>query len=421
MINNMYDAYDIAALLGLGDAISQHGDEVAFVCPECGDSEGRFSFKYNTGTKKDNTCHCFRCGYSGTALSLFMKHAEKDYAPNAYKDATRDIYSLLSSGKYAPSKPSENAVKKAAVKNATLRSDEDLNSVYRAVLLNSAKIPYREGELENMQKRGLTKADICKGLLLPTPDSGKLLARTLVAYGYNLEGVPGFYQRGQEWDWQSPQGYFCPVMLDGLVVGFQVRVDKPIGKAKYLWVSSADEENGCSPEARVSFLRGSEDNPVIITEGILKAYVTYSLLGREFTVIGVPGIQCLSRLSEALDKVKEGTTVILAYDMDKELASDDLLLLDAAYALADEAGMSIDEFLMKNGEEFKTVLKARRIRAAEEKLESLCKPYTSNIHSLKWDIDSDGVWNGNFKGIDDFLVGITADMRDKFKAYLKKL
>ena len=77
------------------------------------------------------------------------------------------------------------------------------------------------------------------------------IARKLLLEGYHLKGVPGFYvNRNGDWEtafYPANSGYLCPVYsAEGMLCGFQIRLDHPKDKRKYVWFTSSGLKGGTS-------------------------------------------------------------------------------------------------------------------------------------------------------------------------------
>ena len=93
-----------------------------------------------------------------------------------------------------------------------------------------------------------------------------------------MEGVPSFYINWEgNWDlnfYEGNRGYLCPVYtVDKYLAGFQIRLDHPKGKNKYVWLSSANQKKGCGISSIVGVSGKTEGSEIYVTEGILKAEI----------------------------------------------------------------------------------------------------------------------------------------------------
>lgn len=380
------------------EIIGRSGQSFRCVCPICG---GRGVMTINP---TQNLFNCFLCppseGMHGNTFDLEIKlnpwlyGGEKDC-----KKVAKNIYEYLKTGVCTEEKMSGASVF-TLTEDVTRASDEYVSAVYKEML---TMLTLKKDHEADLKRRGLNDAEIKYFKFRSTPTDGYGIARKLMSKGYNLKGVPGFCKKNGDWTLHvCSQGYLCPVWDDNRnILGFQIRVDKPFGGGKYLWLSSSGKEEGTGSGALSTYLVGLHHKEcVIITEGILKATVIYSLLKGNVTVIGVAGIQSIKALRPIFEQM--GTSYVFeAYDMDKRLPVDRLFLRNKP-DLSDE--------------EKKEIEKADRIQEAADKLISLCEEYDLKAHPLKWDVDRDNQWKGQYKGLDDFLY--EQKDRDVFLNYL---
>ncbi|MCL2772515.1 MAG: toprim domain-containing protein [Oscillospiraceae bacterium] len=105
--------------------------------------------------------------------------------------------------------------------------------------------------------------------------------------------------------------------IDGLTAGIQIRLDTPFNGCKYFWFSSTNENIGTSCGSPVGFIGNRWDKTVYVTEGYLKAIISYCLSGLTFAAVaGANNYHNLIGLFETLRQngVEE---IVEAYDMDK--------------------------------------------------------------------------------------------------------
>lgn len=179
-----------------------------------------------------------------------------------------------------------------------------------------------------------------------------------------------------------------------VLIAFQIRLDVPYQKRKYVWLSSAKMEKGCSPGSPVSF-SGVLNSPVVyVTEGVLKAEAAYQRTGQPY--LGNPGVSAYKELELALNRLKaHGVKVVIeANDMDKCIR----LHCDRAYseACADCEGSSHE--CPKKRE------KRDHIRKGCLKLYEICEKLGLICKRAVWDTDDEGYWQENYKGIDDWKL-----------------
>jgi hypothetical protein len=389
-----FNIEDVARIHGIQLLKPIKNGEAFAVCPFCGNTKGKFSYVIQKGNK-ENYYNCFSCGAHGGAISLHIALSNEDYSgADGKKRAARDIFQAINGNTSFEENHKKVSENMEYTDEAEKLSDEKISKVYYALL---KELKLKDKHKADLLKRGLTEKDVERYRFKSTPDGDERFAvcRRLIRQGLSLEGVPGFYiNRRGSWDMKIPgSGYLCPV-FDGeknLIIGFQIRVDEPKDGGKYLWFSSSGKQKGCSSGAVPTLLPGKCSDKVIITEGILKATVVYSLLKGEISVIGVPGVKSIKGIDDYLSRFDTARTLIFeSYDMDKAMKSKD------------------------EHEKQKTERLAEDTRKLLQKIEEL--GFMS--HSLKWDYDKDGLWKGTFKGLDDFLLDYKD--RDVFVRYLSK-
>lgn len=129
-------------------------------------------------------------------------------------------------------------------------------------------------------QRGLGDDTIARNLYASVPNRivGDNLAETL-SKEFNLEGIPGFYKNTNgKWCLNTyHKGYYVPFRNHkGLIFGIQIRLDVPIDRKKYVWLSTANKEGGASSGSPLHFVNTNiikETNAIYVTEGTLKADV----------------------------------------------------------------------------------------------------------------------------------------------------
>lgn len=249
-------------------------------------------------------------------------------AAGSFKEAANGAYLHRLTDVSPPAQPVKKP-KQTNMQTVPRASVEHRDAVYTA-LLYSYLVLAKEHEAK-LLARGLDPATIrASGYAsTPPPAYAANVARALAPM--NLEGVPGFYREGGEWQIRDlPRGFFVPVRDEqGRMQGLQIRLDVPFGKTKYLWFSTGpDITNNAGrikyPEgtssgapahyAKPHLLRSAQE--VTITEGALKADVIAYLTATP--VIGFAGVSCFSsdfatRLRETFPNLRR---VAIAYDRD---------------------------------------------------------------------------------------------------------
>lgn len=396
--------------------ILRRGKDTTCVCPLCGDSRGKFSYFVKKGSK-ENLWNCFNCNEGGDAIKLHMMITGN----TDYQSAIKDIFNIINGNVEFKNKHIDVPKTEKEEEETPKASDEYCSTVYRAML---GFLELRKEHHDNLLKRGFPEDIITWLKFRSTPKDTVGICKKLQGAGYSLEGVPGFYlNKHEEWDLNiTGHGFFCPVydMERNLILGFQIRVDKPIGNAKYLWFSSIGFSKGVGSGSLATYLPGNNDKVIIITEGILKATLIWTLLGGEVTVIGIPGIRVRKCLQSYLQMYENNAFVYEAYDMEKILRPEDMPLYNECLADAKKRGIELDDLLRKDEKDginkYKAIKKWRNVASAAEDMCAEIHEFGIDTHSLTWDINKDKLWNGNDKGLDDFLAGY--EFKDKFLTYI---
>lgn len=380
------------------------GDDASYnvVCPFCGDRRGKCNFVVYKDGELANVYHCFHCDAAGNMLTLYVELTGL-YGSDCYKKAYHEIQKKLDLG------AGEQMEKRLEIQCQKKKQKESLakpvdykrrDHTYRELLTLLQLSPQHRKDLLS---RGLTETEVANmealGYKSTCAEESVAIARKLLKRGCRLEGVPGFFMNYHgDWEiafYQKNNGYLCPVWSDeGLLIAFQIRLDVPYQKRKYVWLSSAKMEKGCSPGSPVSF-SGVLNSPVVyVTEGVLKAEAAYQRTGQPY--LGNPGVSAYKELELALNRLKaHGVKVVIeANDMDKCIR----LHCDCAYseACADCEGSSHE--CPKKRE------KRDHIRKGCLKLYEICEKLGLICKRAVWDTDDEGYWQENYKGIDDWKL-----------------
>lgn len=360
----MAGVVELCSCYGKIEILQNHGNQLQGTCPRCGDKRGKFYISLNK-----NGIFCHHCNLKGNMVTLLSECFGNTYSDDkeGFVNFLKDVTELSTKGAATWDNISKKRFLQQDINIETIERKQDsyCSKVYYSML---SMLDLREEHYNDLKRRGLSDEDIKRFRFRSTPQNPKEIVKKLLAQGFDLEGIPGFYtDKYKNWSMSLPcQGYFCPV-FDGeqnLIMGFQIRVDSPVNGAKYIWFSSSNKEKGVSSGSLTTCLPGKQTGPIIITEGILKATVIYCLLKKEITVLGVPGVNAIKGLKTYLDRYAGMSYAFEAYDMDAET----------------------NEKVLK----------------AKEDLITLIQSFDIDVHSLNWDT-KDGKWNGTYKGLDDFL------------------
>lgn len=377
------------------------GNSFGVVCPFCGDARGKMNFRIMKNGEPANTYHCFCCGASGNMLTLYAEIKGLQGA-NRFKQAYREIRDSLE-GHHKYLLPS--------LKQGLSASQEDPQStpeqkdlVYRRMLeLLSLSNVHRD----HLLARGFTEKEIGTFGFRSTPLSGtETLARKLIREGYSLSGIPGFFvNHHRNWDaafFRKTRGFLCPAYdLDGRISGFQIRLDEPYDGRKYIWLSSTNRNRGTGSRSPITFLGNPKSKIIGVTEGILKAEAAYAMSGCSF--LGIPGVNQYREMEKALQVLKENglQEVREYYDMDK------FCDIHCNQNYKPEICTSCTNRKLKSAKTCPYKERKReQIRDGCRRLYEICGSLGISCTRQVWELNQEGVWNGQNKGIDDHWLSV---------------
>lgn len=175
-------------------------------------------------------------------------------------------------------------------------------------------------------------------------------------------------------------------------------MDKPQQKRKYIWFTSSGLDGGTSSKSPAGLSGKVINGTIRVTEGILKAQIAYQCSGLSY--IGNPGVSNHKGLQQMLASLKEQGlhTVYECYDMDK------MLVLDCK---GDYDSTCKQCEWRSTGTKMECPRKRQKrdaIRQGCIKLYDICKELDLSCIRVTWDTNEDGLWNGAYKGIDDWLL-----------------
>lgn len=290
-------------------------------CPFCGDARGKLKVNY-----ENNTWRCNYCGEKGGMLALYSRQNGNISNSEAYWRICDELLIQLDSNKNCDSPVTDRIKSNAPPAN---RAETPVIHKTLSSLLSLLKLS-DEHRLHLKTVRCLSDKQIDKIGFKSTPPFYKCdkIARTLIANGCTLEGVPGFYKRNGIWTvmfCSYTNGIIIPVRnIDGLITGLQIRLDVPLKNddsdksgAKYIWHSSGSKPYGTSPGGPVQFIGNKHAKRVYVTEGYLKSYIAHCLSGETFAaMLSANSTAALKELFLTL--VKNGTkTIVEVLDIDK--------------------------------------------------------------------------------------------------------
>ena len=364
-----FTIFDVAKMLDMeflencksGYQVKDTQNAANVVCPFCGDARGKASICICAEGKIMNVFHCFDCGTGHNMLTLYAELCHLT-GKDRYKKAYREIYRR---------KQKEPGRKK--------KTRQAMQEESQGIKKRARKQKEYLAEPVNLEQRH----QVYKKML----------------------SVPSFYINWEgNWDlnfYEGNRGYLCPVYtVDKYLAGFQIRLDHPKGKNKYVWLSSANQKKGCGISSIVGVSGKTEGSEIYVTEGILKAEIAHQVSGKTF--LGNPGIGNWRDLYEVLQVLKKRglSHVEEVYDMDKQLR----LVCDQKYS---EICEECEDRKKKGNPNFecpKKRLKRDTIRKGCNHTYHICEELSLSCNRNQWDLDPDGLWAEHEKGIDDWLT-----------------
>lgn len=399
---------DVADLLCIRRLQGGTPDAFGVECPFCGDTRGKCNFCVMGDGEVKNVYHCYHCGAAGNMLTLYAELAGL-YGADRYKEAYREVKEKLATGDQRMRiRRQRNLERVKSAEKAQKECELDLSNldmVYREML---SMLKLKERHKADLRRRGLSEKEIMQmeqlGYRSTEYKDSQRIARRLLAGGFHLKGVPGFFINSHG-DWEAAfypynEGYLCPALaVDGKISGFQIRLDKPYKKRKYIWFTSRGLDGGRSSKSPVGLSGKMTGNTICVTEGILKAEIAYRRSGTAY--IGNPGVSHCKALYKMLEELKGHglQTVLECYDMDKKM----ILECKKDYG----AACGACEWKHKAFSGFECPEKRRKrdgIRNGCLSLYTMCKELGLKCCRMEWDTDENGVWIGDYKGIDDWVT-----------------
>lgn len=330
-------------------------------CPFCDDKKGHLYLTLEGTNGRYNVYKCVRCGEHGTNIDLYSKIYNVD-RKTAFKE-------LLGNDITSKSKEIIKKVNETNINIIPAKPVEYLDKVYRTFL---SMLDLSFEHKSNLLKRGLSLEYIKKNNYksLPVDFKKKNEICLKLSKAYDLKGVPGFYVNDYGyWDMYCPKGMLIRSLnKDGLIQGFQIRLDEPKNGKRYKYFSSSgfpkSKPNGTKADAHVHISYGIKKNSkrVGITEGPLKADIATYFTG--ITFFAIPGVNVAQ--NELVDTLKtmDMESVDICFDMD--------------------------------------ILNKPEVKKALNSLISKLKENNINYNVKKW--EKEYLSNKEIKGIDDYLL-----------------
>lgn len=255
-----YKITDILNLCGIDYSVRGSRTNTYVDCPFCGTKK-----KMNINFE-DDVFSCPKCGKSGGMLDLYSLLTDVP-RENANKDIISKLEISLST-KNVRKKPHKTVEKEKPV-DFVLR-----DKIYRELLRCLKLSEYHRNVLK--AERHLSDKNIERYLFRSVPMFGYRTIANAIHDKYNFDSEAGFFINEDSWDLNfNPKmsGIIIPAFsVNGLIKGLHIRLDKPIGKARYIWLTSDGLSNGTTCNSPSSFYEASKKRTkLLLTEGEFKA------------------------------------------------------------------------------------------------------------------------------------------------------
>lgn len=385
-----YDIRDVVRILNLRIRHKNaHSYDVD--CPFCNFKTG----KMNVNIERD----VFRCNYcneQGGMLDLYAKLYNLTKS-----EANRQIREALNLGQYREDyKAPERKEEPPPVESSERAKEEEIDRTYSEML---SMLTLSRKHQEDLLRRGLTPEQICIQRYRSVPVFGmKQMVNTLLEKGCTVKGVPGFYL-GEDGRWTvnlsaKKSGILIPVLsMEGRIQGFQIRLDQVTDSRKYIWFSSVNNRLGTSSGSPVHIIGSPEAEEVYVTEGALKGTIAHYLSGNTFIcAAGVTQYRSLKPVLEAFAG-KNLRFVHEAFDMDKKMRVG-----------CDRHSSHCGQCTLTGTPDscpFR-IKKRDVIQSGCRHVYEICQGLSVPVRRLLWDVDGNGEWAGNVKGVDDYYYEV---------------
>lgn len=233
---------------------------------------------------------------------------------------------------------------------------------------------------QHMMGRGLTEKEALTVpfVMAPVKHESYSIANDILKQNKVIKGTPGFYNDNHgkfRCRYFKDDIFMIPIVnVKGQMVSFQMR--SATESSGYWSFSSAGDLHGCSPGTPIGMWGNPKGHDtVILTEGGIKAYITWLLTG--IPTVYVLGVNSLSDLHSSMEYLKTVgiKKVLLCYDMDSKTNKNVEKALKKCKNMLETSGMSVKQMTWR--EEFKGIddylIAARKAGKLEEVVKFLKK------------------------------------------------
>ena len=388
-----FTMYDIADRLGWKYIQKSKG---YIKCPFCGTEKLACNIT-------DKYFSCLKCDSKGNYYTIYAKlyGIQPKDGKSATQIAARELRNMFGSGYVSRTKNEIEYMEKEEEKK---RPIEELDNVYCELIRNTSLFNTHK---EALKARGLTDKQIeAYGFRSVDNSQNSAMCRLLQNKGINLSKIPGFYYDTFNNEWRlntwNMEGYLCICPDEkGLIQGFQIRLDKPKNGQKYLWLSSKGKMEGISSGSPSAYFGNLKAKKIIVVDGILKACVCNCFNTDKDTAFeGVAGVSNYKNMRSMIERLKKRgiTHIYNAYDMDEFMSP----VCDGSYKDKCKNCKHKDDLIKCVCEDKKRKIEA--LKKGSKKLEKTCKELNIIYERITWNLDKDGIWKEEIKGLDDYLM-----------------
>lgn len=254
---NEQEKFNRVSIINIKNKLNLHeiysvGNLIYVRCPICSSRNGAMIL--NT---LNNSYYCKVCESRGYAIGLY---ARCNYITNqnAYRRLINEESDMTFSGNQVLTNNKKNIDEVDAVYREFLKL-LNLTNNHKNYLVN---LGFSEERIKTINFK-----------TIPTKVDYKLkICKILIEKGFELKGIPGFYQdKHFRWTFQSHNGFFIPIVNNGRIVALRIHLDKVYNtQTTDIWFSSSKKYNGTMANNNIMILIPKEKQLEIINDNSKK-------------------------------------------------------------------------------------------------------------------------------------------------------
>ena len=301
---NKISIINVKNKLGLKE-VCVKGKIIYTKCPFCHSENA--SLKLNT---ENNTFICKNCEEAGSSVSL--------YARNHFLMTNRKAYIELMN------MDADLTTSLNVISNNAKKTINELDEIY-SEFLEMLNLSDKHRKILNNLGFSNQKIDLIGFKTIPSNEYHKnKICEKLIELGYDLRGVPGFFQNGKfKWTFKSHNGFFIPVKNNMKIEALRIHLDnKYSNDTTDIWFSSRSEYNGSminnsililNPDNKlkpIGIKRNKED--IIVVSEILFAFILSNII-KDTIIVGIPSYLNKNEIKR-IDSLCDINKIYLAFD-----------------------------------------------------------------------------------------------------------